>query len=130
MEIKKSELEKIYNVACSRWQVKIKEMANRNAFGDSIELTQEEIDTMFRASSPSQTKVLVEVFGKWNKEINLCSEDINHIVDGLPVFGGSKLDAHSALIGLPLCKHDENVFFLNSNYNWKLEENTLTITRR
>jgi hypothetical protein len=127
--IKKSELEKIHNVACSTWQVKIKEMANRNPFGDSVELTQEEIDIMFRASSVSQTEVLEEVFGKQNKEINLFSRDVNHIVDGLPVFGGSLLSSTDALISLPLMDSDGNRFYLNPNYKWELKEYALIVTR-
>lgn len=130
MEIKKSELEKIHNVACSTWQVKIKEMANRNAFGDSVELTQEEVDIMFRASTKSQREVLEQVFGKRNKEIDLFSRDINHIVDGLPVFGCSLLASTDSLIGLPLSDSSGNVFYLNPNYNWELKDTTLIITRK
>lgn len=130
MEIKKSELEKIYNVACSTWQVKIKEMANRNAFGDSVDLTQEEIDIMFRASTIPQREVLEQVFGKRNKEIDLFSGNINHIVDGLPVFGCSLLASTDSLIGLPLTDSDGNIFYLNPNYNWELKGTTLIITRK
>lgn len=130
MEIKKSELEKIHNVACSTWRGKIKEMANRNAFGDSVDLTQEEIDIMFRAATPPQAEVLEGVFGKQNKEIDLLSEDINHIVDGLPVFGGSNLSTSSALIGLPKWENGKNKFYLNPNYNWELEDGRLIVTRK
>ena len=130
MEIKKSELEKIYNVACSTWRGKIKEMANRNPFGDSVDLTQEEIDIMFRASTIPQREVLEQVFGKRNKEIDLFSGNINHIVDGLPVFGCSLLASTDSLIGLPLTDSDGNIFYLNPNYNWELKGTTLIITRK
>ncbi len=130
MEIKKSELEKIYNVACSTWQGKIKEMANRNAFGDSVELTQEEIDIMFIAATPSQTEVLEEVFGKQNKEIDLRHTDITAMVDGIPLFGGTDKEQNDVFISLPSECNNQNVFFLNSNYDWKLEGKKLTVTRK
>lgn len=126
--IKKSELKKIHDVACPTWQSKITALANRNPWGDDIELSQEEVDRMFRAASASQTQVLEEVFGKQNEEIDLFSEDINHNVHGIPVFGGASLGTADALIELPDAK--SNAFYLNPNYNWELKRNRLIVTRK
>jgi hypothetical protein len=128
--IKKSELKKIHDVACSTWQGKITALAKRNPWGDDIELLEGEVDDMFAAATLGQTEVLEEVFGKQNKEIDLVSEDINHIVDGLPVFGGGSADQCDVLISLPRDSTDTNRFFLNRNYNWKLDGNSLIVTRK
>jgi hypothetical protein len=126
--IKKSELKKIHDVACSTWQGKITALASRNPWGDDIELSQEEVDGMFRAASASQTQVLDQVFGKQDKEIDLFSEDINHNVHGIPVFGGASLGTADALIGLPDIK--SNAFYLNPNYNWEMFGNKLIVRRK
>lgn len=131
MEIKKSELEKIYNVACSTWQGKIKEMANRNPFGDSVELTQDEIDVMFRAASTGQTKVLIEVFGEQSNEINLHHIEITDMVDGIPLFGGRDKNQNDVFISLPSnINNPQNAFWLNQNYNWELKGKMLIVTRK
>jgi hypothetical protein len=129
--IKKSELKKIHDVACSTWQGKIKALANRNPWGVDIELSEEEVSEMFAAASASQKVVLEEVFGKQNKEIDLASEDINHIVDRFPVFGGSSAHQDDVLISLP-SKYNitKNRLFLNRNYNWELNGNCLIVTRK
>jgi hypothetical protein len=126
--IKKSELKKIHDVACSTWQGKITALASRNPWGDDIELSQEEVDGMFAAASASQTQVLDQVFGKQDKEIDLFSEDINHNVHGIPVFGGASLGTADALIGLPDIK--SNAFYLNPNYNWEMFGNKLIVRRK
>lgn len=129
--IKKSELKKIHDVACSTWQGKITALASRNPWGDDIELSEGEVDDMFAAATSGQKVVLEEVFGKQNKEIDLASEDINHIVDGLPVFGGSSAHQDDVLISLPSKYNtNKNRLFLNRNYNWELKGNRLIVTRK
>lgn len=128
--IKKSDLKKIYDVACSTWQGKIEKLANRNAFGDTVELTQSEIDEMFKAADSSQTRVLEEVFGKQLKELDFRSDDINLKVDGLPVFGGKNVPSREAFIGLPYEENMKSSFYLNPNYNWTLKNNKLTVTKK
>lgn len=124
------ELKKIHDVACSTWQGKITALANRNPFGDSVELTQHEIDEMFKAADSKQKIVLEEVFGKQNVEINLISESLEHTVDGIPVFGVASSLVSDALIGLPRDKGDKNKFFLNPKYKWELVGTRLIITRK
>jgi hypothetical protein len=126
--IKKSELKKIHDVACSAWQSKLTALTIRNPWGDDIELSQEEVSEMFAAATSVQKVVLEEVFGKQDKEINLISEDINHTVDGLPVFGVASMNAKDALIGLP--KVYKDIFYLNPDYDWKLYGTTLKVTRK
>jgi hypothetical protein len=129
--IKKSDLKKIYDVACLTWQKKIEtEYATRNPWGDTIEFTQSEIDEMFKAADSPQTKILEEVFGKQQKGLDFRSADINLKVDGLPVFGGKKVPSREAFIGLPYGADKRDSFYLNPNYNWTLKNNKLTVTRK
>lgn len=57
-----SDLKKIHDVACDYWKRKIEAMVK--PFEDTVTLTEEQIEEMFRASSQSQTEVLEQVFGK------------------------------------------------------------------
>jgi len=128
--VKKSDLKKIYDVACSTWQGKIEKLATRNPFGDDVELTQSEVDEMFKASDSSQTRVLEEVFGKQQQVLDFRSDDINLYVDGLPVFSGKHVPSWGSFIGLPLEESYKNCFYLNQNYKWTLKGNKLTVTRK
>jgi len=128
--IKKSELKKIHDVACSTWKGKITALANRNPWVDDIELSEGEVDEMFASATSGQKVVLEEVFGKQNKEIDIRSEDISFKVDGIPLFGGSILDSTKAFISLPIASREKNIFYLNKNYNWELDGNQLKVTRK
>lgn len=70
IRVSKSNLEKIHAVACDTWKRKIIELANRNPFGNEVELTQKEVDEMFKAATSSQRPVLVNIFGEPKKEID------------------------------------------------------------
>lgn len=61
--IKISDLKKIHDVACSSWKTKIKALIV-DPFAESIELTQTQVDEMFKAATTQQRPVLVEVFGE------------------------------------------------------------------
>lgn len=117
--VTKKELEKIHNVACPDWKLKIESYANRNVFGNDVELTKKEVEAMFKVSDKNQTKVLESIFGEQKKEIDLRSNNINHRVDELPVFGNSSMKTMESLIGLPRNEADKDTFFLNDDYKWE-----------
>jgi len=68
--VTKKELGKIYEVACATWKAKIQDLTLRSPFGADIELSQTEIDEMFKAATESQTPVLESIFGKQREEID------------------------------------------------------------
>lgn len=70
IRVYKSNLGKIHAVACDTWKKKIIELANRNTFGNEVELTQKEVDEMFKAATSSQRPVLVNIFGEPKKPID------------------------------------------------------------
>lgn len=60
--ITRENLQKIHAVACTNWKTKLESYATRNPFGTDIELTQAEVDEMFKASDENQTKILKKFF--------------------------------------------------------------------
>jgi hypothetical protein len=79
-KVNKSDLGKIHNVACSTWKSKLETYTQRNPFGDSIELSDSEIDEMFDAATTSQIPVLVSILGERRETI-----DFNRIKTGSKV---------------------------------------------
>ena len=82
MEFKttRSNMEKIYHVACAVWKSKIIEMVSKYAvsqFSEEIILPQEEVDEMFRVASSIQKKTLKEVFPNYKEDNNILREDIS-----------------------------------------------------
>jgi hypothetical protein len=69
-KVNKSDLGKIHNVACDTWKSKLEKYAQRNPFGDSIELSDSEIDEMFAAATSSQIPVLVSILGERREKID------------------------------------------------------------
>jgi len=114
--ITRSQLEEIYDVACAAWRDTIVKYANRNPFGNIINFTQTEVDTMFKAATPSQLPVLEAIFGKQSKDIDLSTGK----VDGNVLF-----DTNMNLINALMCvrasgKYENKAFILNDVYNWEL----------
>jgi hypothetical protein len=130
IKIKREQLLEIHNIACSTWKSKIEQLAIKSLFGTEIELTQAQVDEMFKAATSTQLPTLEKIFGKQLGELDFRSENINLKVDGLPVFGGSELTAADSFIGLPRNEFSKDMFFLNPNYTWKLDGCELTVTRK
>ena len=61
--IKISDLKKIHDVAYGSWRAIIKALIT-DPFAESIELSQSQVDEMFKAAQDHQRPVLVEVFGE------------------------------------------------------------------
>ena len=68
MNVTKTNLQKIYDVACSEWKVTIMGYAARNPFGTSVELTESEVERMFAAASATQKTLLKKIFPNFSTE--------------------------------------------------------------
>jgi hypothetical protein len=130
VKIKREQLLEIHNIACSTWKSKIEQLAIKSLFGTEIELTQVQVDEMFKAATSTQVPTLEKIFGKQLSELDFRSEDINLKVDGLPVFGRSDMTAADSFIGLPRNESTKDMFFLNPHYTWTLDGCELTVTRK
>ena len=80
--IKKSELKKIYDIACATWQPKIEKYAQRNPFSDEVEFSEKEIKEMISASTLEQVSTVKEVFNITNSW-----EDIKTVEDAIERLG-------------------------------------------
>lgn len=69
--ISRTDLGKIHNIACSTWKTKLEKLGSRNPFSGTIELTQSEVDEMFKAATPNQRPTLVNIFGEQSNQIDL-----------------------------------------------------------
>ncbi len=61
-KITKSDLKKIYEIACKDWKSKIEKYTLRNPFGDEIEFTEKEIQEMVSVSTEEQLPTVKAVF--------------------------------------------------------------------
>jgi hypothetical protein len=129
LTVKKSDLGRIHDIACPNWKPRIDGLASRNLYSDSVELTQEEVNEMFRAATQSQCVVLEEIFGKQIKPLNFYNaQTIDFKVDGIKVFGNSNDSSTSAFIGLPGANYP--YFILNDKYDWEIEGRMLKVKRK
>jgi hypothetical protein len=105
-KVKRSGLRKIHNVACSTWKSKLETYAQRNPFGDSIELSDSEIDEMFDAATSSQVPVLVSILGERKEQI-----DFNRIKTGSKVMITRTGQHCNGITGINLDKPVDVVFY-------------------
>jgi hypothetical protein len=102
--IKREQLQEIHDIACSTWKDRIKDIAKDQPFGD-IELSQVEVDEMFKAATNDQLPVLEKIFGKQEEEINL-GEILECILECIEIREDSNL------------KHKS--FFLPTKYTYEI----------
>lgn len=79
--IKKSELKKIYDIACDTWKLKIEKYAQRKPFSDEVEFSEKEIKEMISASTVEQVSTVKEVFNvtdNW-KDIKTVEDAIERL---------------------------------------------------
>ena len=119
--ITRSQLEEIYDVACAAWRDTIVKYANRNPFGNIINFTQTEVDTMFKAATLDQTPVLEGIFGKQTAEIDLSTGEI----DGKTLFGNNRNLTKALMCVRASGKFENKAFILNDDYNWDLVKEDL-----
>jgi hypothetical protein len=83
-KITKTELKKIYEVACKDWKSKIEKFTQRNAFGEDIEFSEKEIQEMVSACNSEQLPIVKEVFN-----IVESFEQINSLEEACKYLGES-----------------------------------------
>jgi hypothetical protein len=114
--VTRAQLKEIWDVACTAWRDTIIHYANRSAFKDTIELTDNEVNAMFAASNNIQTPILEGIFGKQTAEIDLSTGE----VDGKTLFDNNGR-LNKALICVRAGGNYQNIaFILNTDYNWDL----------
>ena len=108
--ISRTDLGKIHNIACSTWKTKIENLGSRNPFSDTIELTQSEVDEMFKAATPDQRPTLVNIFGEQSNQIDLT---------GLSTIE-YKINGRSILAVRSMGDYKDKGFYLEDDFKWEI----------
>lgn len=101
--VSRRDLGRIHNIACSTWKTKIENLGSRNPFSETIEISQDEVDEMFKAATLDQIPVLIEIFGEQQKYLDVSKEGVGRF------------------LSVRLCGEYQNKgFYLNDSYNWEI----------
>jgi hypothetical protein len=108
--ISRTDLGKIHNIACPTWKTKLEKLALRNPFSGTIELTQSEVDEMFKAATPDQRPTLVNIFGEQSNSVDLTElDDIKYEIND------------NTILAVRLAgEYRDKGFYLNDKYNWEI----------
>lgn len=120
---------RIINIACDTWKSKLADEWSKNLLlSDYVMITEEFYTEMRKACNDSQNKVLDEIFGVDNQEIDLTKPET---FNNLELFIKNALGRESSLIGIRCTGNFKNKsFYLNENYSWELKKdnsNTLCL---
>ena len=107
-------LKEIHSIACTAWKSTLEEWGNTNPLEDYIELTQEQVNNMFKACTSTQLAIV----SKYLKEDD-GSVDVSKV----------KYDSQGALLEHKyIIRHNaitsiKNSFWLNPDFNWEVKMN-------
>jgi hypothetical protein len=116
IEITRTQLKEIHDIACNEWKEIITKYANRNPFGNTINVIQKEVDRMFASSDDNQKTVLEGIFGKQSKDIDLSKGT----VDGKILFDNNGHPNDGLMCVRGYGDYKNKAFLLNDDYNWEL----------
>jgi hypothetical protein len=118
--ILKTHLQLIHDIACSSWKQKIIALANTNPFGETVELTQTQVDEMFDAATAEQIIVLDKYLIRGDQTIDLSKDN----VDGMSLFLFDDTGSDSMI---SIRKYKELVnkaFFLSERFEWAIQKDS------
>ena len=104
-------LKEIHSVACPNWKDVLEHYGSRNPLEDYIELTQEEVNNMFKACIGEQLPIV----SKYLKQDDDGFLDFDNIIGSHYMFKGKQL-IDKRCFG----KYEKNSFYLNNDYNWEI----------
>jgi hypothetical protein len=108
--ISRTDLGKIHNIACPTWKTKLEKLGSRNPFSGTIELTQSELDEMFKAATSDQRPTLVNIFGEQSNSVDLTElNDIKY-----------EINDNDLLAVRVRGEYRDKGFYLNDGYNWEI----------
>jgi hypothetical protein len=104
--ISRTDLGKIHNIACPTWKTKLEKLGSRSPFSGTIELTQSELDEMFKAATPDQRPTLVNIFGEQSNSVDLT---------------GFKFDDGSSMLAVRgFGEYENKGFYLDDTFKWEI----------
>lgn len=108
-------LKEIHSVACSNWKGKLEGMGIRNPLEDYIELTQEEVDTMFKACTKEQLPIVSKYLKQDDGSVDLFTE---FNIDGIGFYKDTEYILRIRNIG----QYGEKSFLLNNKFDWEIKK--------
>lgn len=111
--VPKTDLKKIYDVACMNWKAEILTYAQRDPFDAMSRLSVEEVDEMFNAATKDQKVVLEAIFGTRNKFVDVSKWAIsNNSFNGQNNKKALEVKFHGT--------YKNKGFWLSAEYNWEI----------
>jgi len=99
-------LKEIHSVACSSWKTTLEQFGRRNPLEDYIELTQEEVDGMFKACTENQLPIVSKYLKQDDGSVDLSN-------------------GYNGLIGVRLdYEYANKSFWLSPSYDWDIKEDS------
>jgi hypothetical protein len=102
-------LKEIHSVACTKWKTTLLYYATRNALEDYIELTQDEVDGMFKACTKEQLPIVSKYLKQDDGSVDLetlCLRD-------------------NEFLTIRNCfEYTNKAFWLNDKFNWEIKKDS------
>lgn len=130
-QITKTELKKIYDIACNDWKPKIEEFAKRTPFDVTVDFTENEINTMINACTDVQLPIVSKIFdirditskitnfkealdylGESDEEVIIYRKMIKGDINGKPLYTQMVVCWNRAL--------NEKLEFTEQDYKWRI----------
>jgi hypothetical protein len=100
-------LKEIHGVACSVWKSHLETYGKRNPLEDYIELTQDEVDTMFKACTENQLPIVSKYLKQDDGSVDLSNFTLTD----------------TSILQIRIGGENENkAFLLSPNYDWKIQK--------
>jgi hypothetical protein len=108
-------LKEIHSVACSNWKGILEGYGTRNPLEDYIELTEIEVDNMFKACTKDQLPIVSKYLKQDDGSIDLFTE---FNIDGIGFYKDTEYILRIRNIG----QYGEKSFLLNNKFDWEIKK--------
>ena len=98
-------LKEIHSVACGGWKEILEKYGTTNPLEDYIELTQEQVNTMFNSSTKEQLPIVSKYLKKDDGSVDITKNNINELMSIR--LGG---------------EYDSKSFLLSNHFDWEIKE--------
>lgn len=105
-------LKEIHSVACTRWKEALEHYGTRNPLEDYIELSEQEVETMFKECTKEQLPIVSKYLKQDDGSIDLTNIKTDRS-------GFILNDAY--IIRQDDIEYDKKSFWLNNNLNWEIK---------
>ena len=105
-------LKEIHSVACGNWKLVLEKHGTRNPLEDYVELTQEEVNEMFKACTKDQLPIVSKYLKQDDGSVDISKVTYN---ENGTLLNDKYIVRHNAFTSIT------NGFWLNPDYNWEVK---------